>query len=66
MYAKAGVQCIKVHVHNVMCVQRQFKSVYVLAQGNQSLNFPPEETLDHRLSIECPSKALIRLRGCAG
>ena len=30
------------------------------------LVFSPEETLDAWLPTECPSKILIRLRGCAG
>ena len=32
---------------------------------DQSLSFPPEETLEPWLPIECPSKALIRLCRCA-
>ena len=49
-----------------MCVQRIFKSICASAQSDQSLSFPLEGTLDPWLSIECPSKTLIRLRGCAG
>ena len=48
-----------------MCVQRRFKSVCTSTQSDRSPNFPPEETLDPWIPIECPSKTLIRLCGCA-
>ena len=47
-----------------MCIQRKFKSVCASTQANQSLPFQHEETLNPWLSIECPSKTLIRLREC--
>ena len=47
-------------------VWRRFKSVFVPEQSEQSLSFPPEETLGPWLAMERPSKTLIRLRGRAG
>ena len=55
--------------HNVqdgMCVQRRLKSVSVSAQSDQSISFPPEETLDPWIPIEHPLKTQISLRQCAG
>ena len=49
-----------------MCVQRRFKSVCESTHSDQSLSFPPEETLIPLQPKERPSKILIRLRRCAG
>ena len=64
------------HAHTVqqgtsgMCVQldtswhvqqQRFISVCASTQSDQSLSFPPEETLDPWLPIEWPSKTLFRL-----
>ena len=48
-----------------MCAHRILESVCASTQSVQSSSFPPKETLDTRLTIERPSKTLIRLRGCA-
>ena len=39
-----------------MCIQLRFKSVCTSALSDQSLNFPPGETLNPWLPIEHPSK----------
>ena len=44
-----------------MCAQRRFRFACALAQSDQSLSFPPEETLDHLQPIERPSRTLIRV-----
>ena len=54
------------YVHICMCAQRRFKSDCVSAKSDQSLSFPPEETLDHWLYTERPSKTLIRQCECTG
>ena len=54
------------NVQNGMCVQRKLKSVSVSAQSEQSISFPPEETLEPWLSIEHPLKTQISLRMGAG
>ena len=55
---------IKHKVQVGMCIQWRFRSVCTSAQSDQSLRFPPKETLDIWLPKECPSKTLIRLRRC--
>ena len=40
----------------MLCIQQRFKSVCSCAQSDQSLSFPPEETLDTWLPIERLSK----------
>ena len=45
-----------------MCVQSKFKEVCASAYSDQSLSFPPEETLGPWLPIERTSKTQIRLR----
>ena len=39
-----------------MCGHLRFKSVWAPVQSDQRPSFPPEETLDPWLPIECPSK----------
>ena len=45
--------CFQLKVQGGMCMQQRFKSIYALAQYDQSLSFLPEETLDSWLPIEC-------------
>ena len=49
-----------------MCVEQRLKSVFVSAQSEQSISFPPEETLEPWLPIEHPLKTQISLRMGAG
>ena len=49
-----------------MCIQQRFKSVCTPAQSDQSLSFPPEETLKPWLPIGRPSKTQISLHRCTG
>ena len=52
---------VKLKIQAGMCLQQRLKSVFASLQFDHSLSFPPGETLDPWLPIECPSKDLIRL-----
>ena len=52
--------------YKVVCTYSEDSNRSVHPHSLVSLNFPPREALDSWLSIERPSKTLIRLRGCAG
>ena len=49
-----------------MYIQKRRKSANAPAQSDQSLRFPPEESLHPMLSKMRPAKIQIRLRICAG
>ena len=50
----------------LQCAQRKHISACASIQGDQSLRCPPEDVSGPWLPTECPAKALIRLRKCAG
>ena len=51
---------------NDQCARQRFRSALALAQSDQNLCYPHEETFGPYLPIECTAKTLIRLCRCPG